>query len=556
MIGKDLLSELKFKEAYAKFRKDKMRMETWEESAEDVMDMHYNKFKDLDTWNEIKPYFDKALNSYKEQKILASQRNLQFRGNQVNSHNVKLYNCSTTYVDRPEVFKEIMYVLLCGAGVGFSVERRFVDKLPTIKERKEEVKTYTIPDSIEGWSLAIDELMNSFFNGTERVVFDYSLIREKGSLIGGEFVAPGPEGLKQSIEQIENLIKKKLESGENKLTTLNSHDIICMLSDAVLSGGVRRSALISLFDKDDNLMIQSKTGQWWIDAPWRARANNSVKLLKNELTKEEFDEYKQYIMQFGEPGIILVDNIDAVYNPCCEIGFIPRNPQTGKSCFQFCNLNEIIGSHSTTAEEFYKQCETASILGTFQAAYTDFPFLGTDTEELTKHEALIGVSITGIMNNPDVLLDPEILEKGATIVKETNEKVAKLLGINQAARTTCVKPSGNSCLTFDSIIKTNKGNMSLSDIFDYCSDFEFNISSKNLQKDDSYIVENTDLKVYDENNDLQDITGLYFNGLSDVYEIEFEDGIKYEFTGNHKLKTTNGWKYVRDLNEDDDIISF
>lgn len=556
MIGKDLLSELKFKESYAKFDKTKLRMETWEESTESVMQMHYNKFSQLDNWNEIEPYFDKAALAYKNMEILASQRNLQFRENQISKHNVKLYNCSVTYIDRPRVFAETMYVLLGGAGVGFSVESRFVNKLPKIKKRKDKIRTFIIPDSIEGWAIAVDELVNSFFKGSERIIFDYSEIRPKGTLIAGEFIAPGPDGLKQSLELIENLLQKKVDAGEERLSTLNAHDMVCMLSDAVLSGGVRRSALISLFDKDDEEMIQSKTGDWWVHSPWRARANNSVKLLKDELTKEEFDEFKQYISQFGEPGIVLVDNIDMMVNPCAEIGFIPRNPYTGNSCFQFCNLNEIIGSHSVTPEIFYEQCEAAAILGTFQASYTSFPFLGPDTEALTQYEALIGVSITGIMNNPQVLLDPETLEKGAEIVKETNKIIADLIGINQAARTTTVKPSGNACLTFNSLIKTNKGNMTLEEIFDYCSNSDFNIHLNDIQKGDSFVVESTDLQVYDENNELQDITGLYFNGLSDVYEIEFEDGIKYEFTGEHKLKTNNGWKYVRDLTEEDEIISF
>jgi ribonucleoside-diphosphate reductase alpha chain len=447
MIGKELVSNLKFNESYAKYKKEEGRLETWEEACKDVMSMHYNKFSVLPNWNEIEPYFQSAEQAYINQEILASQRNLQFREKSILKHNCKLYNCSVTYVDRPEVFKEIMWVLLCGAGVGFSVENRYIDKLPKIHKRNNIAPiVHIIEDSIEGWAIAIDKLMESYFYGGQKVIFDYSLIRERGALIAGEFLAPGPEGLKKSLDLLEKILDNKVNNNDNKLTSLDCHDIICILSDAVLSGGVRRSALISLFDKDDELMLNCKTENWHLESeqPWRARANNSAKILKGSLTKEELDSYKEFIKQFGEPGVLLVDDIRMMCNPCVEIGFIPINPINGKSCWSFCNLNEIIGSHCTTKEKFYEACKNAAILGTFQASYTDFSFLGPDTEELVRWEALLGVSITGIMNNTNILLDPEILQEGARIVKETNEIVAKLIGINQSARTTCVKPSGNA----------------------------------------------------------------------------------------------------------------
>lgn len=445
-VGKNLLSNLKFNESYAKYLKNEQRLETWEEAASDVMQMHYNKFSVLPNWNEIEPYFNIAKQAYINQEILASQRNLQFREKHILKHNTKLYNCSVTYIDRPEVFKEIMWVLLCGAGVGFSVENRFIEKLPELKERTRSARVHVIEDSIEGWALAVDELMQSFFNGTEKVIFDYSLIRERGALIAGEFLAPGPDGLKKSLELLEKLLTTKVNNNDNKLTSLNCHDIICIISDAVLSGGVRRSALISLFDKDDELMLKCKTGNWYLptEQPWRARANNSAKILKGSLTEEEFNSYKEYIKQFGEPGVLLVTDMRMMVNPCVEIGFIPINPFTGKSCWSFCNLNEIIGSYCTTKEKFFNACKAAAILGTFQASYTNFAFLGPDTEELVRWESLLGVSITGIMNNPHILLSPEILQEGAGIVKETNKIVANLIGINQSSRTTCVKPSGNA----------------------------------------------------------------------------------------------------------------
>ena len=439
--GKELLTNLKFYESYSKYREGLGRKETWEESVDSVMEMHYSKFKHLP---ELLPYLDLATQAYKGKQILASQRNLQFRGDSISKHNVKLFNCSSTYIDRPEVFKQIMYILLNGCGVGYSVEKRFVNKLPTIKKRKDETITYVIEDSVEGWALAIDALMMSFFSGGAQIRFDGSLIRPEGAYISGGFKAPGFEPLRRSLELIETMMNNRLSNNQDTLSTLDAHDIVCHIADAVLSGGIRRSALICLFDKDDDLMLKCKTGNWFYDNPQRGRANNSIKLLKSELTKEEFDAYKESIKQFGEPGVVLVDDIDFCTNPCVEIGFIPINPKNNKSAISFCNLNEINGAYCTTVERFYKACKTASILGTLQASYTNMSFLGVDTEELIREESLIGVSITGIMDNPKVLLNPEVLRKGAEIVNTTNEEVAKIIGINPAARTTCVKPSGNA----------------------------------------------------------------------------------------------------------------
>lgn len=434
--GKELLSNLKFYESYSKYREDLNRKETWEESVEDVMDMHYKKFQSI---SDLTPYLDSAKEAYKNKQILASQRNLQFRGSSIDKHNVKLFNCSSTYIDRPEVFKQIMYILLNGCGAGYTVENRFVNKLPTLKKRKEETITHVVEDSVEGWSLAVDALMMSFFEGTEQIRFDGYLVRPEGAFISGGFKAPGYEPLRKSLELIETLLNNRVNNGQEKLTSLDAHDIVCHIADAVLSGGIRRSALICLFDKDDELMLKCKTGSWFYDNPQRGRANNSIKLLKTELTEEEFESYKQSIKEFGEPGVVLVDDIDFCTNPCAEIGFIPVNKRTGKSCISFCNLNEINGALCTTPEKFYKACRDASILGTLQASYTNMPFLGQDTKELIEDEALIGVSITGIMDNPKVLLNPEVLRKGAEIVNQTNEEVAKLIGINPAARTTTVK---------------------------------------------------------------------------------------------------------------------
>lgn len=449
--GKKFLSDLKFFESYSKWNDSLKRKETWEESVEDVMKMHYNKFRHIP---EIIPYIDKAKTAYKNKEILASQRNLQYREEQITKSNTRLFNCSSTYIDRPEVFKEAMWVLLNGCGVGYSVENRFIDKLPTIKNRKEDTVTYVVEDSIEGWANALDVLLQSFFNGSEKIRFDGSLVRPEGALISGGFKAPGYEPLKKSLELIEQILEKKLiNTTQYKLTSLDAHEIICISSDAVLAAGVRRSAIICLFDKDDNLMLTAKTGDWFIKKPWLARANNSIKLLRGSFTKEEFNKYKKSIQEFGEPGIVLVDDMRFCTNPCAEIGFIPINPTTGNTCWSFCNLNEINGGNCDTEEKFYEACKNAAILGTLQASYTDMPFLGPDTKELIEGEALIGVSITGIMDNPHILLNPDILQAGAQIVNATNEKVAKIIGINPAARTTTVKPSGNASV----LLQTSSG---------------------------------------------------------------------------------------------------
>ena len=449
--GKKFLSDLKFFESYSKWNDSLKRKETWEESVEDVMKMHYNKFRHIP---EIIPYIDKAKTAYKNKEILASQRNLQYREEQITKSNTRLFNCSSTYIDRPEVFKEAMWVLLNGCGVGYSVENRFIDKLPTIKNRKEDTVTYVVEDSIEGWANALDALLQSFFNGSEKIRFDGSLVRPEGALISGGFKAPGYEPLKKSLELIEQILEKKLiNTTQYKLTSLDAHEIICISSDAVLAAGVRRSAIICLFDKDDNLMLTAKTGDWFIKKPWLARANNSIKLLRGSFTKEEFNKYKKSIQEFGEPGIVLVDDMRFCTNPCAEIGFIPINPTTGNTCWSFCNLNEINGGNCDTEEKFYEACKNAAILGTLQASYTDMPFLGPDTKELIEGEALIGVSITGIMDNPHILLNPDILQAGAQIVNATNEKIAKIIGINPAARTTTVKPSGNASV----LLQTSSG---------------------------------------------------------------------------------------------------
>lgn len=293
----------------------------------------------------------------------------------------------------------------------------------------------------------------SYFNGTEKIRFDYSLIRPKNSLIAKRFLAPGHEPLQRSLEIIEKLLDTYL--GENKETLLKSvtiYDIICHASDAVLAAGLRRSALICLFDKDDLDMINAKTGEWYVNNPQRGRSNNSAVLVRGKYTDEEYNFFAEKIKQFGEPGFIIVDDERFATNPCVEIGFIPINPFNYKSCISFCNLNEILAKGIDSLEEFLLRIKAAVLLGTMQCGYTDFPFLGTDTEELVRWENLLGISITGWFDNPK-LFNEEWLQIGAAYAREVNAQFAHKLGINPSARITCTKPSGNASV----ILGTSSG---------------------------------------------------------------------------------------------------
>ena len=447
---RDFLSQTKFYEGYSRFKDDDGRYESWDEAVDRVIDMHDKNY--MNNNNELSEYLEEARTAYKEQRVLGAQRALQFGGEQLMKHQMRMYNCTSSYVNRPEFFGEVFYILLCGAGAGFSVQKHHIKKLPKIQNRTKQAKGYIVEDSIEGWASALDVLMSSFFVGGgkfpeyegRRVYFDLSQIRPKGAFISGGFKAPGPNGLRRSLDKIEHLLQGiVLDSKEPMdIKPINAYDITMHAADAVLSGGVRRSATICLFSPDDEEMMNAKTGNWFMDNPQRGRSNNSAVIVRNETTPEEFGKIMESVKQFGEPGFVFVESKEHTTNPCVEIGMYPQINK--KSGWQGCNLTEINGGKCNTEEDFYKACRAASILGTLQAGYTDFKFL-TDTSKLIfDREALLGVSITGWMNNPDILFNEKILEKGAQIVKDVNREVARIIGINAAARTTCVKPSGNA----------------------------------------------------------------------------------------------------------------
>jgi ribonucleoside-triphosphate reductase len=448
--GKKFLSELKLYSDYLKWKDDLGRYETWDEAYDEILDQHLTKYgKGIqDLLDEVRPVVQ-------AKGVLASQRNLQFRGDQIFKHNTKLYNCSVLYAYSPDMFKKGFYMLLSGCGLGISIKNKFIQHLPKISIRNGETLTHVIQDSIEGWAEAIHVLISSYVKHPsldehyygKNIRFDYSLIRPKGAFISGGFKAPGPDGLKQSMEKIEEF----LNVNPGKFTSYKVYNIFMHLSDAVLSGGVRRSAMNVVFDYEDKEMLYAKTGNWRQEKPHFARSNNSVGLIKGQFTKDQFQELLDLNKGDNDVGFVLQTTEDQMFNPCFEISFsfFDQIKDLNDTVIQMCNLTEISASYcknrkgNLSVDKFYEQCRVAAILGTLQAGYTDFPFLGKQTEDIVAGEALLGVSITGWMDNLD-LFNENILRKGAEIVKETNREVAKRIGINIAARTTCVKPSGNA----------------------------------------------------------------------------------------------------------------
>lgn len=452
-IGQKMLAESKFFMGYSRWKEAEGAYETWEEAVMRVMSMHRDKYAARMS-PALEAFLVKAEVAYEHQLVLGAQRALQFGGAQLRKHEARMYNCSVSHCDRPAFFQEAMYLLMCGCGVGFSVQRRHVGKLPKVRRRSSlKVKVFQVPDSIEGWADAFGILLSSFFVGGGtfpeyedcHVHFDFSLIRAKGSPISGGFRAPGPEPLRNALIRCEALLQKAMGSlDEMALASIVAYDFVMHMSDAVLAGGVRRSATICLFDKDDQAMLRAKTGNWFVENPQRGRSNNSVVLKRDEVSRDEWAGIMKLVREFGEPGFVFVEDYDFCYNPCVEIGMLPRCQESGESGFQFCNLTEINGGKCVTPEMFYQACEAGAILGTLQAGYTDFTYVSDATRRITEQESLIGVSITGWMNNPQVLFDEAVLKKGADIVKAVNRQLAALLGLRPAARTTCAKPSGNA----------------------------------------------------------------------------------------------------------------
>jgi ribonucleoside-diphosphate reductase alpha chain len=429
-ISNRILSEITVYMKYARFIPEKNRRETWEELVTRNKEMHQRKYPQLK---------DEIENVYKfvyDKKVLPSMRSLQFGGKPIEISPNRIYNCAYLPIDDWRAFGEVMFLLLGGTGVGYSVQKHHVEELPAIHRPKSKERRFLISDSIEGWADAVKALMKSYFTGGSSIRFDYSDIRHKGArLITSGGKAPGPEPLRICIEKIRAILDLKQDG--DQLSSIEVHDIVCHIADAVLAGGIRRAALISLFSADDDDMISCKFGNWWELNPQRGRANNSAVLLRSKVTEEFFKSLwkKIELSNAGEPGIYFSNDKDWGTNPCCEIALRP---------FQFCNLCEVNVSDVEGQEDLEARVRAASFIGTLQAGYTDFHYLRPIWQRTTEKDALLGVGMTGIGSGKVQKLD---LKAAAKVSREENERIAGIIGINRSARTTTIKPAGTSSLT-------------------------------------------------------------------------------------------------------------
>ena len=430
-LSNQILSEITVHMKYARYLQDKKRRETWDELVTRNMNMHLKKFPEMEL------QIRKAYKMVYDKKVLPSMRSMQFGGKPIEVAPNRIFNCAFMPADDWRCFGEAMFLLLGGTGVGYSVQKHHVEKLPEItRPNMNRTRRFLVNDSIEGWADAVKALVRSYFNGGSRLRFDYTDIRPKGAALitsGGK--APGPQPLRECLVKLEGMLSQK-ENGD-KLTPIEVHDMICHIADAVLAGGIRRAALISLFSADDEDMIAAKTGNWWETNPQRGRANNSVVLLRHKIDKEYFMNLWDRVKASGagEPGFYFSNDKDWGTNPCCEIGLRP---------YQFCNLTEVNVSNVESQADLNERVRAASFIGTLQASYTDFHYLRDIWRRTTEKDALIGVSMTGIASGAVLGLN---MKEAANCVKEENARAAELLGIKPAARTTCVKPAGTTSLT-------------------------------------------------------------------------------------------------------------
>ena len=430
-LEKEILSDITVHMKYARYLEDKQRRENWSELVTRNMEMHIKKFPQIE--NEIRKNYKMVF----DKKVLPSMRSMQFGGKPIEVSPNRVFNCAYAPADDPRIFGEIMFLLLGGTGVGYSVQKHHVDNLPEIhRPSTKRTRRFLIGDSIEGWADSVKALIMSYFKGTSKLRFDFSDIRPKGARLvtsGGK--APGPQPLRECLVKVEGILDAK-ENGD-KLTPIEVHDIICHIADAVLAGGIRRAALISLFSADDEDMLSAKSGAWWELNPQRGRANNSVVIMRHRIDEPTFKNIWKRVEESrsGEPGFYFSNDKEWGCNPCCEIGLRP---------FQFCNLTEINVSNVKSQSELEERAKAASFIGTLQASYTDFHYLRPIWQRTTEKDSLIGVSMTGIASGGVLKLN---LKEAAEQVKLENKRVADLIGIRPAARTTSVKPAGTTSLT-------------------------------------------------------------------------------------------------------------
>lgn len=498
------LQDFIFVSKYARWMPELKRRETWNEAVDRVCDMHLAKYDFLDEDN--RKEIEWAFSLVKEKRVLPSMRSMQFGGRAQLAHEVRGYNCSCTHVTSIRSFAELAYMMLCGTGTGIGLSTRHLARLPKLVNQYDKtgsVLTYVIEDTIEGWADSLEALLMCYFKNNaysgRRIIFDYSRIRRKGTILktgGGR--APGYKPLKAAHGRIKKLLDRIIEEEKVEIVRpIHAYDILMHFADAVLSGGVRRTASSVIFDKDDEEMIgaktffkvdkyrealdeesntahlrvwvnkrfydvelnlgvardrfdydcikNNKTISWLYIEPQRARSNNSVLLLRDSTSKAEFEEIVSHSKQFGEPGFVWASNKDALYNPCFEFSSIPIS-STGEFGSQFCNLTTGNGNKITSIELFKEVIRAQTIIGTLQAGYVNFPYLTHASQDITAEESVLGLSITGLLSNKDVLLRAENLEDMAKYAIAINEKWAAKLGINKAARVTVIKPEGTGSL--------------------------------------------------------------------------------------------------------------
>ncbi len=482
---------------YARYRPELGRRETYLEAVDRVAQMHRDNFAAklerrtpetlpahlshlveptdryrIGEWllgQSLETLIDRAFEAVRNRRVLPSMRSLQFGGNAILKNHSRMFNCSYSAIDRVEFFKEYFFLLLSGTGCGFSVQKQHVARLPALPVRGRDldlaVVHHTVGDTIEGWSDALHALFQSHYDNT-KVEFNFSQIRPRGAALktsGGK--APGHLPLKQALLETDRILSS---ASGRKLRPIEVYDICMHIARSVLSGGIRRSATICLFSDDDEEMMTAKTGDWFSKNPQRSASNNSAIILRSSNDEATFRKLFQAQKEFGEPGFYFTNDLEFGCNPCCEIGLHPvaqgpfseadtkhlralgyqgeLNADTRLSGWQMCNLTTINGAITTNEELFFDACIQAAVVGTLQAAYTKMPYLGPVSRFLNERDALLGVSICGLMDNPEILFNPSTLERGAHLVQLTNKLVAELVGILPAARLTCVKPEGTASL--------------------------------------------------------------------------------------------------------------
>lgn len=432
-ISQKILSDVVVFNKYAKYLPALGRRETWEEICERNMNMHIRRYPQLAA--EITHVF----NTYvKTKKVLPSMRSMQFGGKPIEMNNTRMFNCCCLPVDSLYSFSETMFLLLGGSGVGYSVQKHHVDQLPAVQGPKATRRRFVVGDSIEGWADAVKVVVRAYFEGRADPDMDYGDIRAKGALLvtaGGK--APGPEPLRICIEKIRHVLNGAIG---RKLTPLECHDIQCHIADAVLSGGIRRAAMIAFFSPDDLDMITCKSGPWWELNPQRGRANNSVVLVRGTIDEATFKALWKRVEESraGEPGVYWTNDRDILSNPCVEATL---------RMYSFCNLTTINGDDVDTQAELNARARAATFIGTLQAGYTNFHYLRPIWREVTEDDSLIGVSCTGIGSGKALPLD---WEQAAVEVVVENSRVASIIGINTAARTSLMKPEGTASIVVGS----------------------------------------------------------------------------------------------------------